>query len=1179
MRKIISMILAMAMIVTTFGAMTAFATVADATFGIYGYSAHEIYNKDYNEYAPGDSIASGTYSSKDEKFYLADGTTSVSPSKVEYVTSTRPGGGTALKISVDETVEFDAEKSKNGTYMVHFHGETVLSGIDKGQKAQVHDFWAMFPSVPEEAGKAVRIWNTVRQKKGDAAAATNSCQTEFVSDGEGNMVITKGTNSASIAANQWFRYTAVTDFEEMIIYYYIDGEFLGTWDISGYGTIVNAGYFRIKDYNNLDDGMVVDDVHTYLSTDVAPEDTSNPYKYSVSGAGLDFEDYTISTYVKNSSGSNATQLGVSGGISTSGSTWSITADPEDSTNDVLLIDATSSTGDIYWNYSGLGSYSFKDVQNNAVVLDMDIYVDDASKLGTSGTSLLMGKCVLASGNKFIYVYAVKSSDDVVGIKFNTGAKTVKFAEKEWHNVSIAYTPSDNKCGLYVDGEFVETITLATGDTFSKLDYWRTQIGSANKAKIYFDNYHLYEGTKIPATITATDYVAGTSKVGDSVTLTATNYVIGQTATIEKSTDGTTWTDLETASTSVTLTTDSVYYRAKVGTLYSEPVVLYGVAAEGHPYNYIVKEGPLFTFDDITIVEPTSSAAGYFKRDNVTVTGLNGGSIIAGEATSKATISDSPSPAFTGDKAFVYSVNSSEETKKQVVFSQQAVINATGTDNAIVLEFDRYVKSADAGTEAKSNMQFIYPMITVSGSSRAADPVYMSRAANGTWTMSWGGSTIYNATAFKEDQWNHIAYIFDHKTNVSYVYINNELVAEKTYAASVTFDYLRANGFGTQSFPMYMDNWHMYVAQQGEKPVVSKNVWDLDFEDLTIANNKVSTANGTPIQNSVNGQFNAKANLELATSSSDATPNGETASLSIEAVPAAYAAGHGDALKYVQTGGGYAATPAMIIMYLGNGGNNFGSPNADGNTPAAGDLFVTEFDFAFDSADMDGAIEIGQFRGSTINGRYVTLAKNASNHFTFAGADYGIKIEGNKWYHVKVVADPATSVVRCYVDGVFAGTQDYSSTGIGLWESFRLFGGTSPNAVGVSGLWYDNFEAYVTAPYTAPTVADIKLSTIAYDNNGAAVDTMGAYSALNATATVTNNGVAAQAVVIFARYTNNGRKLAAVTIKPISMLEGQTSISVKGALGASNAGDSVKVFIWDGLGTLVPGVVTANNASL
>ena len=747
---------------------------------------------------------------------------------------------------------------------------------------------------------------------------------------------------------------------------------------------------------------------------------------------------------------------------------------------------------------------------------------------------------------------------------------------EWHTVTFVGTQAGDGY-IYVDDELVSTDEINSGYYMAGIDYMRFSLNKAGGIT-YIDNYNIYEAKSVPVSLIATGYTAGASKIGDAIALTAESYIAGETAIIQMSTDGDNWTTF--TGTAAVLTANTVYYRAKVGDYVSDAIILYGSSvSNGHPYNYIVKEGPILTFDDITIVEPTDSKAGYFTRDNVTVTGLNGGSIIAGEAGTKATISNSPAPAYAGDKAFVYSVNAEEENKKLAIFSQQSVFNATGTNNAIVLEFDRYVKSSDAGTEAKNNLQFIYSMFTIN-ETRAADVVYMSRAANGTWTLTWNGATIHNATAFKEDQWNNIAYIIDHETNKGYVYINDGLVAEKEYAAAISIDYIRANGFGTVSFPLYMDNWHMYVAQKGEKAVESKKVWDVDFEGLTIANDKVVTDDGTPIQNSVNGQFTAKATLDLQTSSTDETPNGETATLSIEAVPGAYAAGHGDALKFAQTGGGYAKTPAMIIMYLGNGGNNFGSPDADGNTPADGDVYVTEFDFAFDSDDMDGAIEIGQFRGSAINGRYVTLAKNASNHFTFAGADYGIKIEGNKWYHVKVVADPATSVVRAYVDGVFAGQADHSATGLGLFESFRLFGGTNPSATdGVSGLWYDNFKAYVTAPFVAPIDSDVKLGTIAYANGAAIVDQMGDYDDLKVTATLTNNGVADGVIAVFALYDENDI-LKTLTVKPVAFGANEASRTVTGELGASDATDTVKVFLWDNLGGVAPkGEITATNASL
>lgn len=1177
MRKIISMILAMAMILS----MTAFAKVADTTAGDfdYRYSLYEIFNEDFNGFKTTDTKI--TCQGVDLDVKDTEGKV-INPTKYAYVE--RAAGNMALELTVDEDIMATAAKGQRPYLGIHGGAITPPAGGGAtynvasfpGAQALIMEYEINFPEITTEPNKSVQFMFRLGQPGTKQYSFYASTAAEVTEDPSTKFSFRSGTNYVNVVEGKWHKVTEVVDLEEMVIHRYIDGALLGTTDISASGEIAQGGYYRVIGYEFLEQGIMIDNCHYYWAYDVAPVDNGNPYKYSVSGPALDFEGYThAGTALKDAKGDGITQLGgQSVGLSAPAS-QTLVADPTNANNTVLKWDnsAQNAAADIYMNISTASTYAIKDRVNNAIVMSYDVYVEEASAF----TSSMQPVWFTAYTPVRAHRQPSMGKKDADNINLSFGGKSVSFKEREWHNIKWVYEMGPNMATMYLDDVPFYNASLENGTDgatgFVRLDYIRTQMGKTAVGVLYIDNWHIYEGTKIPAALTATGYTAGESMVGDSVTLTGESYVAGATATIEKSTDGTTWTDIGTATTTVTLTEESVYYRTKAGNLYSDTVILYGVkGATGHPYKRIYMDGPKITFEDTT-VETSSGGSNGLRRNGVEVKTMNNGSYTLGDANSEIAVVDAPNSTVAGDKALTFK----QSTVSAQPFMHQGFPDMSATQHASVLEFDHYLNT----DETISNLNLIWHTLYIDGT-RTHKYVYMNRAANGTWSLNWSGATVLNTNAYKDKQWNKISFVIEHGTGTVYLYINDELAAYQDYGTTLKIDYLRTCGFKPNSkTAFYLDNWHSYIADMGDELVTTKKVWtNLDFEGLTITNNKVSTSAGTPIQNSVNGQFNATAEIELQTSSSDATPNGNTANLAVATVPADYNNGHGQALKYSQTGGGYSKTPSMINMYLGNAGNNFGSPDDKSNTPLEGDTYVTEFDFAFDSEDTGKALDLGQFRGSTINGRYVSLAKNANDFFTFHNLNYGFKLEANKWYHVKVVADPATDIVRGYLDGAFAGQVDHSSTHIGLWESFRLFGGSNiNNSFEVEGVWFDNFNAYVEGVYVAPTTADIKLSKIAYDNGTGAVDTMADYAQLNATATVTNNGIAANAVVIFARYTNGGKKLAAISIKPITMATGQTAISVKGELGASSATDKVKVFIWDGLGTLVPGVTTAINAEL
>ena len=121
--------------------------------------------------------------------------------------------------------------------------------------------------------------------------------------------------------------------------------------------------------------------------------------------------------------------------------------------------------------------------------------------------------------------------------------------------------------------------------------------------------------------------------------------------------------------------------------------------------------------------------------------------------------------------------------------------------------------------------------------------------------------------------------------------------------------------------------------------------------------------------------------------------------------------------------------------------------------------------------------------------------------------------------------------------------------------------------------------YIGQAQAAPTASDIKLGTIVYKNADNAVDQMGDYDELNITATLSNNGVADSVVCIFALYDENDI-LKTLAVEPVVFGQNEAKKTVNGVLGASDATDKVKVFLWDNLGGIATkGAITATNTSL
>lgn len=387
-----------------------------------------------------------------------------------------------------------------------------------------------------------------------------------------------------------------------------------------------------------------------------------------------------------------------------------------------------------------------------------------------------------------------------------------------------------------------------------------------------------------------------------------------------------------------------------------------------------------------------------------------------------------------------------------------------------------------------------------------------------------------------------------------------------------------------------------VAEAKVELIKRANIFDIDFESEDDKSYELKSGtlyyNNAVVKNPDGGQFSA-ANKETVKKGEDGTTYELTGSTRMsELVDApSYANNTGIGSKVLRlTGDGYEmkSTTSMspggasqVLIRLGeNADGNYPGPTTGSNVDQAGDVYVTEFDFAYDEKQSN-RMHICEFRnnGGGISRYFVVwLAANGAVQVHGHSASSTI-LEPKTWYKIKIVANSSNGVIETYVNDTLIDTYASTTATLGYWDSFRVWG-SQKNSVLNDVVYYDNFNFYIAQPKPTPDRPELKLAEIVYkDNEGEVVSMQVEHTGLNATATVKNNGIAGQAVVIFARYTNNGKKLAAISIKPITMAAGQTSIQVKGDLGDSYAKDKVKVFIWDGLGTLVPGATTANNAEL
>ena len=326
MRKIISMILAMVMIVTTFGAMTAFAKVADTTVGDFRYSVYELYNEDFERYEVdgltyGADSTNKSFQGLDNDVYydvlgndISKGTTeeikaskedniAVNPTKFQYIERTDAKGGTALKLFIDDSVNYT-----NTPYMSVYASGNKFSSAE-GAKALVTEFDIMFPVIPKEPNQSVYLWSTSMHTSGNGKFKYfyMSTSSDITTDETGEVTsadITKfsfrsGNKFQNIDAEKYYKVTQVIDFDEMLMQYYIDGVLLGEVDLSSYGAVTGNDYMRIAfpAKSLAKNGICIDNYHYYYATDVAPvidNTPKGPYPYVAYGnGGFDFEGYTI----------------------------------------------------------------------------------------------------------------------------------------------------------------------------------------------------------------------------------------------------------------------------------------------------------------------------------------------------------------------------------------------------------------------------------------------------------------------------------------------------------------------------------------------------------------------------------------------------------------------------------------------------------------------------------------------------------------------------------------------------------------------------------------------------------------------------------------------------------------------------------------------------------------------
>ena len=616
MKKVISIILTTAMVLTM---MSTFA-VNPVDTG-YEFESYTVYEKDFNteEKAPfsGTDLDIATKPTRWEYVDVAEGDKAI---KVTYVIPTfdevveslpnKPVDDPATP-EVDESIaegtykETYTQEMYDATYGATKSGYLAVTG-DKGAfsedaEAYVLNFDICFPSIPEY-GASVNFWNALKQGGGRKVqnVMMNYMDT-FNEDGE---VVEKGDTFGfniggklfPIEAETWYTCTQVIDIVNRYTDYYIDGVKVATIDISANGPLTDRGYLRVV-YNTkgMEDGFLLDNIHAYEAKMYTP---SVPFQYSVSGAALEFDGYSIETatssdgsvtskYLADAEGKQVTQLGQTLGLS-SADKMSIVADPTGANNQVMKWDNTNgdAAADIYLNMGTASKYEIKDKTNNAIVFDYDVYVEDAETLGTMQPFWFTAYTPVRAINQ---IMMGKKTEDMAFISFtvkevvNGESKNVSYSatfnEKEWHNVRLVYEMGTNMMTLYLDDIAFYNGSLENGaedaSGFDKLDYMRIQMGKAAKGILYFDNLHIYEASNTACAISAPDFVAGVSKVGDAISLVAESYVEGEDAVIQMSTDGKNWDDF--SGIAATLTSESVYYRVKAGNQVSDVITLYGVA--------------------------------------------------------------------------------------------------------------------------------------------------------------------------------------------------------------------------------------------------------------------------------------------------------------------------------------------------------------------------------------------------------------------------------------------------------------------------------------------------------------------------------------------------------------------------------------------------------------------------
>lgn len=279
-KRLFSLLLALTMLLSM-TSMASFAKVADATCGDFDYSIAEIYNEDFNGYAVGDTGKSFSGVDLD----VTNGGSVVNPTKWEY--AERGTDDTALKIYIDRNVQYD----KNKPYLA-LSADSNKMGGELGEKAFINQFDVMFPEIPTEAGKNIAFATKVRTIK-SGTEGTQVVQNAFASvpadvttDPSCLFSFRCGGEYQNIVAEQWYTVTLIIDINEQMYYCYIDGELLGSVDMSDLGEIVKNGYLRIMNLHNLaDGGMMIDNVHCYLATDVACELSTTGYVEGETGVG------------------------------------------------------------------------------------------------------------------------------------------------------------------------------------------------------------------------------------------------------------------------------------------------------------------------------------------------------------------------------------------------------------------------------------------------------------------------------------------------------------------------------------------------------------------------------------------------------------------------------------------------------------------------------------------------------------------------------------------------------------------------------------------------------------------------------------------------------------------------------------------------------------------------------